>query len=481
MSSKSPIDKVLSPITTVSTAILREGKSIPQKYRNMISIGLYGFSNAVIVSLVLLFFQKYMIIRLEMDGTLAASIFSYSIATGSIGLLLAVIVGGAYSDDFRSKYGARAPFIVGGSLLAGGMLILVPISATIFPRNFLIVIFPLIFFFAYIGLGIGSSPTNALLSELFTREQRGWVGLAIAGFTTVGSFAGIVGLQWVADNFNVMSVFPVTGFVTIFIGGTIFFLVEKVNPPFEPIDPTIEDIRNTPKYLITYGGNDFGKMLVVQSLWAFAIAAISLYMVNYLGTADAIAAIGEGNEGIVLIITGIVAASMAIPAGLIIKKIGKVNTAFLGSLIFGIYCFGLAFIELENVFGILLPVAMLGGLGSIFIESVRISLPADLVPEGKEAQFMGINKFASTWTQPIVSIMGAQILVLFAGDHPTAVIFILGGVASILASGVLFLIRYEKLLKDEYENFYKRYVRAKGLIGGHIGEITDGIISKFTG
>ncbi|MHA2095785.1 MAG: hypothetical protein ACW98F_14285, partial [Candidatus Hodarchaeales archaeon] len=101
MSSKSPIDKVLSPITTVSTAILREGKSIPQKYRNMISIGLYGFSNAVIVSLVLLFFQKYMIIRLEMDGTLAASIFSYSIATGSIGLLLAVIVGGAYSDDFR--------------------------------------------------------------------------------------------------------------------------------------------------------------------------------------------------------------------------------------------------------------------------------------------------------------------------------------------------------------------------------------------
>ena len=480
MNSKSPIGKVLSPITTVSTAILREGKSIPQKYRNMVSLGLYGFANALIVSLLLLYYtDDYLQVHLGLSEAIANSIFSLSTAAGSIGLLIAVIVGGAYSDDFRSKYGARAPFILCGSLIAGGMLSLIPVFATIFPKDFLVVIFPLCFFAAYIGLGIGSSPTNALLSELFTREQRGWVGLVIAGFTTLGSFVGIVGLGIIADQVYITAIFPFTGIITAFIGITIFFLVEKANPPFEPIDPTIEDIRKTPKYLVTFGGKDFGKMLIVQSFWAFSIASISLYMAVFLRTEAAREVIGN-NEGIVLIIAGLVAALMAIPSGFVIKKVGKVNTALLGSVIFGIYCFCLVFIELEGLFILIYPVAMIGGLGSIFIESVSLSLPADLVPEGKEAQFMGINKFASTWPQPFVAMIGAQVFILFAGNNPTAVIFSLGGIAAFIASGVLLLINYEKMLKEEYHNFYKRYVRAKGLIGGHLGEITDGILSKFT-
>ncbi|MHA1993978.1 MAG: MFS transporter [Candidatus Hodarchaeales archaeon] len=480
MSSSSPIDKVLSPITSVSTAILREGKSIPQKYRNMVSLGLYGFANSLIVSLIILYYNDdYLQLHLGISKAASNSIWSYSTAAGSIGLLIAVIIGGAYSDDFRSKYGARAPFILGGSLLAGGMITLIPIFATILPRGFLIVIFPLCFFIAYIGLGIGSSPTNALLSELFTREQRGWVGLSIAGFTTLGSFVGIVGLGIIADEFYITAIFPFTGILVALIGITIFFLVEKANPPFDPIDPTIEDIRNTPKYLVTYGGKDFGKMLVVQSFWAFSIAAISLYMAEFLRSDAAREVIGN-NEGVVLIIAGVVAALMAIPAGFVIKKIGKVNTALLGSVIFGLYCFSLVFIELEGVFILLYPVAMLGGLGSIFIESVSLSLPADLVPEGKEAQFMGINKFASTWTQPIVAMLGAQIFILFENQNPTAIIFSLGGIAAFIASGFLLLINYEKMLKEEYHNFYKRYVRAKGFLGQHIGDITDGIVSKFT-
>jgi MFS family permease len=219
-------------------------------------------------------------------------------------------------------------------------------------------------------------------------------------------------------------------------------------------------------------------MLVVQSFWAFSIAGISLYMATYLRTDAAKAVIGN-NEGAVLIIAGLVAASMAIPAGFLIKKIGKVNTALLGSIIFGIYCFSLVFIELEESFFLIYPVAIIGGLGSIFIESVSLSLPADLVPEGKEAQFMGINKFASTWPQPIVAMIGAQIFILFENQNPTAVIFSLAGIASFLASIFLLLINYEKMLKEEYQNFYKRYVRARGFIEQHIGDLTTGIVSKF--
>ncbi|MHA2053593.1 MAG: MFS transporter [Candidatus Hodarchaeales archaeon] len=479
MSLSKPIGKAMSPITAVSTAILRE-IPISQKNRNMLAIGLSGFKSALIVSLVITYYNTwYLQDVLGLAKNAANGIFSYSTAAGAIGLLIAVIVGGAYSDDYRSKYGARAPFILSGTLLTGFMIFLIPIIATIFPRSLLIILFPLTFFIAYAGLGLGASPANALLSELFTREQRGWVGLALAGFTTLGSFTGIIGLRIVADSFSTTAIFPVTGITTMIIGVAIFYLMEKVNPPFDPIDPTIEDIINTPKFLFTYGGKDFGKMLIVQSLWGFAIASVSVYMLIHLGTPAAVAAIGENNEGLVLIVTGVVAALMAIPAGLTIKKIGKVNTAIFGSIVYAIYCFLFAYIEIGNYFSLLLVVAALGGLGAIFIEAVSVSLPADLVPEGKEAQFMGIDRFASTWTQPLVALIGAQILVVFAGNYPTTVIFNLAGIASVLASFVLLLINYEKMLMDEYQNFYKRYVRARGFIEKHLGEITDGFMSKI--
>ncbi len=480
MSDKTPIGKVLSPITTVSTAILREGKSIPQKYRNMIALGLHSFSNALIVSLIILYYNDdYMQVHLEISKSMANSIWSYSTMAGSIGLLLAVIVGGAYSDDHRSKYGARAPFILTGAIIAGIMISLIPFFATILPRDFLVVVFPTVFFIAYIGLGIGSSPKLALLSELFTREQRGWVGLAIAGFTTLGSFVGIVGLGFIVSEIYVTMIFPFTGISVILVGVSVFFLVEKVNPPFDPIDDTIEDIRNTPKYLVTYGGKDFGKMLVVQSFWTFGAASVSLYMAEFLRS-DAAKEVVGNNEGIVIIIAGVVAALMAIPSGFIIKKIGKVNTGIIGSIVFALYCFLLVYVDIEGAYILLIPVAMLGGLASIFIESVSLSLPADLVPEGKEAQFMGINKFAATWTQPIVSMLGAQIFIMYENRHPTAIIFGLGGIASIIATVFLLLINYEKMLKEEYHNFYKRYVRAKGFLEQQIGDITNGIVSKFT-
>ncbi|MHA1946785.1 MAG: MFS transporter [Candidatus Hodarchaeales archaeon] len=477
---KDTVDTVLSPIT-LTTAILRGEKTLSQKNRNMIAIGLYGFASALVVSLVITYYNTlYLRGMLEIEDTLANSIFSYSTAAGAIGMLLAVIIGGAYSDDFRSKYGARAPFMLAGTIIAGLMLFSIPIIATIFPRGALIFLFPLAFALAYAGLGLGSSPTNALLSELFTKEQRGWVGLVIAGFTTIGSFVGIVGLKAVAETFYTTMMFPFTGTVVIIIGISIFFLVEKVNPPFDPIDETIEDIIKTPQYLVKYGGKDFGKMMVVQSLWGFAVASISLYMIIHLTTPAAIAALGEGNEGMVLIVTGIVAAIMAIPAGFAIKKFGKVNTALAGSVFYGLYCFIFGAIEIGGYFDMLIPIAAIGGLGAILIESVRVSLPADLVPEGKEAQFMGINKFASTWTQPVVAILGAQIIVVFANSYPTTIIFNLAGIAAILASLVLFMINYEKMLKHEYQHFYKRYVRAKGIITDGIGDITDGFMSKFT-
>ncbi|MFX0152400.1 MAG: MFS transporter, partial [Candidatus Hodarchaeota archaeon] len=473
---KSTIEKTLSNL--ISTKFLREKLPISQKYRNILSLGLFGFASALTVSIIITYYNTwYLRDTIGLSETVANTIFSYSTAAGSIGVLLAVIAGGAYSDDYRSeRYGARAPFILIGCLIAGIMMVLVPFFGDITPSIhdniisvlpfigpmisldlFMIIVFSLCFFIKDAGFGLAASPNGALLSELFTQKQRGWVGLILAGLTTLGSFTGLIVFRFIAET-SVSAIFIVAGILIIGIGILIFFMVQKVNPPFPPIDDTIKDILSTPKYLFNFGSGGFTRMLVVQSLWGFSVAAVSMYLVQHL--TDNIG-IRKEDIGIVLLITGLVAAVMAIPAGLLIQKVGKVRTAIVGSIVYGIYCVGMALIGAGDSLLVVLSLAAVGGFGAIFIESVRVSLPADLVPEGKEAQFMGINKLAQTWTEPFVAILGAQIIIIFATPieiagiliTPIMIIYFLAAFSAFLSSIVLFYIRYEKMIREEYEKF----------------------------
>ncbi|MFX0182280.1 MAG: MFS transporter [Candidatus Hodarchaeota archaeon] len=490
---ESIIDRTISNLT--STEFLREKLTISQKYRNILSLGLFGFISALIVSIIITYYNTwYLRDTLGLSETTANTVFSYSTAAGSIGVLLAVIIGGAYSDDYRSeKYGARAPFILAGCLIGGIMMVLVPLFGELTPsihdniisilpligpmislELFMIITFSFCFFIKDAGIGLAASPNGALLSELFTQKQRGWVGLIGAGLTTLGSFTGLIVFRFIAD-VSVSAIFIVAGIVIIAIGILIFFMVQKVNPPFPPIDDTITDIISTPKYLFNFGSGGFTRMLVVQSLWGFSVAAVSIYLVQHL--IDNIGILKE-DIGIVLLITGLVAAVMAIPAGLFIQKVGKVKTAIVGSIVYGIYCVGMALIGAGDSLLIVLSLAAVGGFGAIFIESVRVSLPADLVPEGKEAQFMGINKLAQTWTEPFVAILGAQIIIIFAGQNPIMIIYLLAACSAFLSSGVLFFINYEKMIREEYEEFYQRFLRAKDVVERGLDYLASSIIGS---
>ncbi|MFX1504745.1 MAG: MFS transporter [Promethearchaeota archaeon] len=460
---------------------------LSQKIRNIIALGIFGTANAVIVAFIIAYFNlRYLQEFLELSPELAETIFSYSIAAGSIGFLATVIIGGAFSDDFRSKYGARAPYILGGSLLAGIMLLLTPIFAGTASEDLMIILFPFCFFLVYVGLGLASSPHGALLSELFTKEQREWIGLVLAGFTILGSLVGLVffdvfttALLDFAEVFQLsflaeFSLFLFPALIIIVTGIFVFLLVEKANPPYPPIDSPITDILKTPSYLLNFSGSDFGKMFFVQSFWGFASEAVALYLIIHLVAAG----LPEGDAPVALLVTGLVSAGMAIPAGLFIKKFGKVKTAIVGSLIYSVFCFLLAGVEIGNYYQIFLIIAAIGGFGAVFIEAVRVSLPADLVPEGKEAQFMGINKFGSLWTQPFVAILGGILLsVLIDWQYSfTAIMFLLAGFASIIATALLFLISYEKMVRDEYRKFYKRYLTARGIVGEKLNGILEALI-----
>jgi MFS family permease len=215
-------------------------------------------------------------------------------------------------------------------------------------------------------------------------------------------------------------------------------------------------------------------MFFVQSFWGFASESVALYLIIHLVSAG----LPEGDAPIALLVTGLVSAAMAIPAGLFIQKVGKVKTAIVGSLIYSIFCFLLAGIEIGNYYQIFLVIAAIGGFGAVFIEAVRASLPADLVPEGKEAQFMGINKFGSLWTQPFVAILGGFLLTFMIDWEYsfTAIMFFLAGLASLIATVLLFFISYEKMVRDEYMKFYKRYLAARGFVEEKLNGVLEAII-----
>ncbi len=486
----SPADKMT--LTLLTTKFLRETRTSFEKIRNVIALGIYAAASGIIIAFIIAYFSKsYLEESLQLSREVAEAIFSYSIAAGSVGFLAIVIVGGAFSDDYRSKYGHRAPFILLGCLLSGFMLLLTPIIAGSFAgtayEDLMYILFPLCFFIIYIGLGLATSPFGALLSELFTKEQRGWVGLVLAGFAILGSSIGLVFLDKIAALLFTLSetlqlnfllefglfLFPA---LTIIIAGVLtFILVEKANPPFAPLDSTINDIKKTPSYIML-GGSDFGKMFFVQSFWGFAAETVSIYLFIHLTTSNS--PISSEEAPIVLLLVGVASAIMAIPAGLFIQKFGKVKTAIVGSLIYSGFCFLLAGMEIGDYYSLILIIAAFGGFGAVFIESVRVSLPADLVPEGKEAQFMGINKFGATWTMPLVAIVGGFLLTALVGwsYSATAIMFGLAGLATLAATILLFLISYEKMLRTEYNKFYKRYLTARGFLEDQVEKVVDQFI-----
>lgn len=471
----------------LTTEEVREQRSTIQKVRNVLALGLFSTANAVIVSFIIAHFNlSYLQGLLGVEPRLADFIFSMSVSAGSLAFLCTVIVGGAFSDDYRSSYGSRVPYILAGCLVAGLMLLLTPIFAGGADKDLMIILFPVCFFLIYVGLGLATSPVGALLSELFTKEQRGWVGLSLAGFAVMGSLIGLVFFTAVSDFFLEMSssfqigillevsffIFP--ALMIIVTGFLIFILVEKANPPFPPLDSVTTDILRTPQYLLI-GGSDFGKMFLVQSFWGFATQTVSIYLVIHL---TAPSGIPKEQAPLTLLVIGLVSAIMAIPAGFFIQKYGKVKTGILGSLLYSVFCILLAGMEIGNYYRFLLVIVAIGGFGAVFVEAVRISLPADLVPEGKEAQFMGINEFGTFWTQPIVALLGGFVLTTFSylSFLPTAIMFLLAGIANLIATLLLFLITYEKLVREEYQKFYKRYLNFRGFFEDKMETLVDGIL-----
>jgi len=198
-------------------------------------------------------------------------------------------------------------------------------------------------------------------------------------------------------------------------------------------------------------------MFIVQALWGAGLYTITLNMNDFLNEKLSVTEVP-----IIVFTVGIGGAIFAVPVGVMINKLGKTKGALIGTFILALYVMMLAVFD---QFWLLLMVAVIGGVGTIFIQTVSIALPADIVPEGKEGQFMGIFTFASQFPNPFMAVISS--VIISSADttiEGLSSLFYIVVIILIVAGFFLLGLNYEKMIDSEYNQWYKRYLEFRGLV-----------------
>ncbi|MFX0205821.1 MAG: MFS transporter [Candidatus Hodarchaeota archaeon] len=377
-----------------------------------------------------------------------------------------LLLAGTVSDDFRSRFGPRIPFIFFGGVLASFAFLFAPIVLEI---NASLFTFILIYFVVGVGTGIAGSPFRALLSELFQKKDRGWAGLCIMLLGTVGT--GVV-ISLNSPDFleKELELFWYLCGGGLFITTILTCLfVPKVNPDFAP-DSTIQDLVNTPKYVVLFGGGQFRTMLVVQLFWAIGIELITVYLIDFVKDKDTGYGLETTDATTLLFAITICGALFAVPSGAIVSKLGKVKSGMLATILY----IGYIIIVTTGTYDIALWTSPIAGLSTILLSTVQISLPADLVPEGKEAQFMAINSIVTGL--PIPFVVSLSSFVVDAAGYKS--IFITAAIFMGIAGVILLALTYEQWGILDYQRYYSRYLAFQGQIIDLAGKPKELLVDK---
>ncbi len=406
------------------------------------------------------------------NSGLANTIYLIMIVTSTIAFMIALVVGGAISDDIRSRFGNRVPMIFLGSIIAGLGYIVLPILVVSDNVLYVFLAGNFVYIFINIGLGFALASDYALISELFVKEERGWVGLGFAGVGLGGTLIGY-GLSSISEVNTYrgwVTVGLLTGIIIIVLGLLTFILTPKYNPPF-PADGTMKDILATPRYLFEMGyGNsanrDFLFMFIIGILWGGGGFIIDTEFAPFLNQLllDKTPNLTIDPKNL-LVLIGLSGAILALPVGIVIAKLGKVRSGMIGSVMMGFFTFMVAqnFMWSDHP---IYAISVVLALGTIFITAVNVSLPADLVPRGKEGQFMGLFIIAANLLSPVVGLLAVGVSAVNTKnpENGFATVFLLTTIIYFVAVIILAFMHYEEQLEGEYQMYYRRYLLFKGYV-----------------
>jgi MFS family permease len=351
---------------------------------------------------------------------------------------------GIVSDNTRSKFGRRRPFLL-FSIFAGIGMILAAFS-----NNYILLI---IFDVLLIGVTANavSVASRALIPDVVELEKRGRANGIVQAVSYIGLIFGLAIFLLFGDALGSTNkaiallshiIVLVLGGVVYLVSGIVgfFFIKEKPVSELPPKKKFTTELKELVDISLLKDQKNFFKVILASSVYQTGIGTVMALLFPLLlsptfpfGMLDLLIAIAIGFIFLILCV---------IFLGRIADKYGRKKFLPLIILLISIAFF---FIPLSIysanfiLFIIVTPFLLIGLLG---LNTIINAWAQDTLPEGKKGQFYGIFNITLTIPQIIGGFVGGLISVTF--DRPY--IFI-GGAIFFLISIPLFLIVKETLKK----------------------------------
>ncbi|MET0715563.1 MAG: MFS transporter [Mycetocola sp.] len=354
---------------------------------------------------------------------------------GALFVMLTAPFMGVWSDRTRTRIGRRRPFMIGGMLLGFVSLVVMALAPNVF-------IVGLGWILAQWGWGTTLSNLQISTADRLPQSQRGKVAGLTSFATQIAPVFGVVIAQFFTS--DPLLLFLIPGAV-----GVLFVLL------FVTLVPE-QDSRAMPKDHITVGQllakylynprkyPDFSWNWLGRFLFYTGITLNTTYTAYFF--ADRLGITVETVAGIIasLSLGGILAVTLgAIGGGFLSDRLKRRRVfVLIGGLIMAAGMFTQAFAP-DITLLIVGSLATSVGLG--LFAAVDQALLLDVLPERETdaGRFMGITGFATSIPQSIAPLVASGILLIgvTGDDRNYTLLFVVGGVAVILAGAVVLRIR----------------------------------------
>lgn len=384
----------------------------------IISIGasIFGFMEGS-------FFNTYIDHVLVMDYIYISIMVSVSATFG----LIFLMVFGIFSDNTRSRFGRRRPYLLVGGFVAGTSMILYGFSPN----------YAWCFILDAIIIGIFSNMFYAaqrpLIPDRVEIEHRGRANGVVAIFGAIGTIAPIV-LTLVANEFfsekrGKATIITQTGHAIILTVGGVsiiavgligFIFLKNLDEKFPPKKKFFEELKETMNFQELKKHGNFFKLIIAMTIYTIGTKIFYPFLFNYV--------FDLGLSTLLLIIALAVIAPItfltAFALGKMADKYGRKKLIAPLLCISSIGFIMIPFIYPDTILnaGLLMIAVILVLLGQVGLLVPLTAWQQDLLPDQKRGQFLGILNIIFTTSQIPGAILGGLIADSFGVQWTFAVV-----------------------------------------------------------
>ena len=372
------------------------------------------------------------------------------VAASAITATLASIFIGALSDRMRYKWG-RKPFLLLGYVLWGVTTAAFPISAFVSSIGVAIVLaiaFDCVM--TFFGSSANDSVFHAYVADITTVDNRGKVMGVLEILTWVAMLVVYGGAGFAIEYLGYYTFFYIVGGLVLVLGLIAGIALREPEKPANPPEVTyFSQITGTFRWAVLRANENLLLLFISITLWGIAQQVFFPYLIIYINH-NLKKSTSESSIVIFLaiLIGGI---ALAYPLGILVDKWGRKKVALLAILgeMIGLVAFSLS----KSLFALVLTgILWIAPLSAWMIATGAWS--KDLYPEEKRGQFAGyLILFSVAFTMTIGPMIGSWLTTTFGmqaiindqnGYIPPALIFQVGGFATLLASIPIFLMKKSK-------------------------------------